>query len=274
MLVTVLDVANGSGNGKKKAKDDDSAAKEPLRDVAKSVVTAAGEAGAKGKDIPKVDVIVRKHDVAPEEAIATEARRGYDLLVVGVDDTAAKGGGFHATLSNLVRNFTGSLAVVVARGAHETDPMAAIKKVLVPVTGNENARRGAEVAITLAHAAHAPAATLSIISRSGKNRRQSRRETEAVADEIKRVASYLQTKIKSSIRTDDDPGDAILKAIPREGADMVAIGVSRRPGDQLSFGGVADALLKDAKCSLIFIAPQTRGAVRSAAKGPEQAAAG
>ncbi|MBW8903183.1 MAG: universal stress protein, partial [Bradyrhizobium sp.] len=209
----------------------------------------------------------------PGEAIATEARRGYDLLVVGVDDAAAKRGGFHDTLSALVRNFEGSLAIAVARDAHQKDDAGGIAKVLVPVTGNENARRGAEVAITLAQAAHAPASTLSIISRTTKNRQQSRRETEAVTDEIKKIATYLKVKIKSEIRTDDDAADAILKAVKREKADLVAMGVSRRPGDQLSFGGIADTLLEEADCSLLFIAPQARGAVKSAPKGPEQAAA-
>ena len=46
-------------------------------------------------------------------------------------------------------------------------------------------------------------------------RQQLRRETEAVTDEIKKIATYLKAKIKSEIRTDDDAADAILKAIKR-----------------------------------------------------------
>jgi Kef-type K+ transport system membrane component KefB/nucleotide-binding universal stress UspA family protein len=269
MPVTILDVSavkkktDGNGN---ETKENESAIRE-------LVVAAAKEASAKREESPTIDVIVRKHDVAPDEAIVTEARRGYDLLVVGIDDAVAKRGGFHDTLSTLVRNFEGSIAIAIARGAHQENAAAPVAKVLAPVTGNENARRGAEVAITLAQAAHAPASTLSIISRSANNRQQLRRETEAVADEIKKIAAYLKAKIKSEIRTDDDAANAILKAIKREKADLVAIGVSRRPGDQLSFGGVADTLLKEADCSLMFIAPQARAAVKSAPKGPEQAAA-
>jgi nucleotide-binding universal stress UspA family protein len=269
MPVTILDVSaikkktNGNGN---EARENGSA----VRDI---VVAAAKESSAKRDEPPTIDVIVRKHDVSPDEAVATEAGRGYDLLVVGIDNVLTKRGGFHEMLSNLVRNFEGSIAIAIARGSHRQDPAAPIDQFLVPVTGNENARRGAEVAITLAQAAHAPASTLSIVSRSAKNRQQVRRETEAVTDEIKKIATYLKAKIKSEIRTDDDAGDAILKAIKREKADLVAIGVSRRPGDQLSFGAVADTLLKEADCSLMFIAPQARGAVKSAPKGPEQAAA-
>jgi len=274
MPVTVLDLG-----ALKQKKNGDSAAGEgeQIEDEAAAlrvlVVAAAEEAGAGREEPPTIDVIVRKHDVPPEEAIATEARRGYDLLVVGIEDAVPKGGGFHDRLSRLVQKFEGSLAIAIARGAHAEDPAAELGRVLIPVTGNENARRGAEVAITLAQAAHARASALSIISRSAKNRQQVRRETEAVTAEVKRMSKYLEAKIKTDVRTDDDAGDAILKAIKREGADLVAMGVSRRPGDRLSFGGVADTLLKDADCSLMFIAPQARAAVRSAPKGPEQAAA-
>ena len=261
--VTVLDVAK---NEKKAAED------KPPADFIEPVVSAAEQAGAKKSDILKIDVIVRKHDVAPAEAIATEAQRGYDLLVVGIDEVAAKGGGFHDAVSKLVSKFEGSLAIAIARSAHRDDPAASITKVLIPVTGNENARRGAEVAITLAHAQRAQVSTLSIIGRAARNRRQLRRETQAVADEIKKIAKYHETEIKTAVRTDDDAGTAILRSIERNKSDLVAIGVSRRPGDRLSFGDVADMLLKDAECSLLFIAPQARAAARSAPKGPEKAA--
>jgi len=270
MPVTILDVSaakeNADGSGDAEQSKDKQVA---IRDI---VVAAAEQAGAKRDEPPTIDVIMRKHDVAPDEAIATEASRGYDLLIVGIEDVAARTG-FHDRISTLVRNFEGSIAIAVARGAHKEKASAPIRKVLAPVTGNENARRGAEVAITLAQAARAQASTLSIVSRSVKNRQQARRETLAVTEEIKKIANYLQAKIKSDIRTDDDAADAILKAIKRERADLVAVGVSRRPGERLSFGAVADGLLKEADCSLLFIAPQARGAVKSVPKGPEQAAA-
>src|SRR5436853_1514722 len=192
MPVTILDVSaikqktDGSGS---ETRENDPA----IREI---VVAAAEKASAKRDEPPTIDVIVRKHDVAPDEAIATEARRGYDLLVVGIDDVTARGGGFHNRLSSLVRNFEGSIAIAVARGGHTEDANAPIRRVLVPVTGNENARRGAEVAVTLAQAAHANASTLSIVSRSAKNRQQLRRETQAVTEEVKKIANYLQANIK------------------------------------------------------------------------------
>ena len=283
MPVTVLDVANGKetkdakpkkgSKGSKDKEEGEGDEKDRSRDFAHDVVAAAKEGDSGKKEVPKVDVIVRKHDVAPAEAIATEARRGYDLLVVGVDDTIAKGGGFHDNLSELVSKFEGSLAIALARGAHGEDTTAPISKVFVPVAGNENARRGAEVAITLAKAMKAKASTLSIIGRASRNKPQQRREADAVTADIKKIADYVEMKVESSVRTDDDAGDAILKAIEKDKSDLVAIGVSRRPGERLSFGDVADTLLKNAKCSLVFVAPQARAAAKSQTKGPEKAAA-
>jgi nucleotide-binding universal stress UspA family protein len=264
MPVTVLDVAN---NGTKTAEPRSEA------EIVQPLVAAAQEASAKKQALPEVDVIVRKHDVAPAEAIATEAQRGYDLLMIGIDTVTAKGGGFHGELSKLVSQFEGSVAIVDARGAHRENPTAPLGRILVPVTGNENARRGAEVAITLAHALDAEVATLSVVGKAARNRRQVRREIQAVADEIKKIANYLGAKLRTSVRTDDEAGAAILRASERDKSDLVAMGVSRRPGDRLSFGDVADTLLKDAKSSLLFIAPQARAAAKSAPKGPERAAA-
>jgi nucleotide-binding universal stress UspA family protein len=264
MPVTVLDVA---ANEKKPPEP------RPEAEIVQPVVAAAEEAGAKKQAVPEIDVIVRKHEVSPAEAIATEAERGYDLLLVGIEEVTTKGGSFHPALSRLVSQFEGSVAIVDARGAHRDDAAARIAKVLIPVTGNENARRGAEVAITLAHALHAEVSTLSVVGKAAKNRRAVRREIQAVTDEIKRVGKYLGAKIKTSVRTDDDAGGAILRASERDKSDLVAMGVSRRPGDRLSFGDMADTLLRDAKCSLLFIAPQARAAVKSSPKGPEKAAA-
>lgn len=49
--------------------------------------------------------------------------------------------------------FEGPLAIAVARGFHREEPAADTRlDILVPVTGTEYSRRGAEVALTLARA--------------------------------------------------------------------------------------------------------------------------
>jgi len=274
MPVTILALGGNARNEtSKQAAPKAEAETEWEREAAEIVRRAADASDGRKPDTPKVDVIVRKHDLAPDEALAQEARRGYDLLVIGIARVVAPRGGFHADLSQLVGKFEGSLAVVVARGGLEQDPEAKIGSLLTPVTGNENSRRGAEVALTLARSASARTAALSVTSPQARRQRQVRREAKAIAEEIERVAEQLETDVRMTNRRERDAGGAILHAVARGRHDLLVMGVSRRPGDALSFGDVADALIKDAPCSLVLVAPQMRGATKSASKGPAEAAA-
>jgi nucleotide-binding universal stress UspA family protein len=242
-------------------------------EMLKLVVAAAEVSAAENPDASKTDVILRHHDAAPEQAIAQEARRGYDILIVGIDPAASPRGGFHDDISKLVSQFEGSITIVEARGVHREDPASQISRILVPVTGNENSRRGAEIAMTLAKSSGAEVSALSVISRDAKNRQSLRDESNAVVDEIKRIAMQLGTTVQTPVRTDTAAEDAILQAVERGGFDLLVTGVSRRPGAALSFGDVAGALLEKSKCSLVFVAPQDRGATRSTTKGSDEPAA-
>jgi nucleotide-binding universal stress UspA family protein len=231
---------------------------DPAVEAVQGVVAAAGAAKPRDSIAPKIDVIKREHDAPAAEAIIAEAQRGYDLLVLGVEQITSSDGEFHSRISALTAAFEGSIAIVAARGQHERDPTRPPKKILVPITGNENSLRGAEIAMAVAKSAGAEVVALSVISPEAKNKRRGRRETEAVAKEIKKVAGHYEARVTTAVRFDVSAVDAILQMIERGKHDLVAIGVSRRPGDVLSFGEVAHSLLRSAKCSLIFIAPQVR----------------
>lgn len=275
MPVTVLGIENGIGKRAPANAAAENKQEQPSKAAeAVEVITAAAEGVESGDETtPKIDVIKRQHAAPPAEAIAEEARRGYDLLVVGVDPTVAASGGFHENVSKLVRDFEGSIAIVAARGAHEKDPISSMLKILTPVTGNENSRRGAEIAVTLAKAADAEATALSVISRGARNRRQRQREADAIVDEVAQIAAHHATKLKTTVQIDVSAEDAILQTIERDNHNLIVMGVSRRPGDSLSFGDVAAALLTGAKCSMLFISPQARAAAKSSAKGSQKAAA-
>src|SRR5207253_1267969 len=156
-------------------------------EMLKLVVAAADESAAENPDASKVDVILRHHDATPEQAVAQEARRGYDILIVGIDPAVSPRGGFHDDLSRLVSQFEGSITIVEARGVHKDDPASQLARILVPVTGNENSRRGAEVAMTLAKSSGAEVSALSVISRDAGNKQSPRYESKAVVDEIRRI---------------------------------------------------------------------------------------
>src|SRR5207245_8559113 len=75
--------------------------------------TTALEAHADDKSA-KVEVITRRHALGPE-AVAGEAGKGYDLLVVGIANTRDPNGGFSKDLALNTQSFEGTLAVVDTR---------------------------------------------------------------------------------------------------------------------------------------------------------------
>ena len=86
----------------------------------------------------------------PDQAVASEARKGYGLLMAGLHPARAEAGGFHAKIIEVAHSFEGAIAVVVARGALKENPSRARLSILVPVNGTDISRRAAEFAFALA----------------------------------------------------------------------------------------------------------------------------
>jgi hypothetical protein len=53
-----------------------------------------------------------------EEVIAEEARKGYDLLLIGVEPAVAARGEIDEKVARVAQAFEGPLAIAVARGPH------------------------------------------------------------------------------------------------------------------------------------------------------------
>jgi Kef-type K+ transport system membrane component KefB/nucleotide-binding universal stress UspA family protein len=243
-------------------------------------LTQSAEQAVGKESAADVETVAAEPDASIEEAIEKEARKGYDLLVIGVHPATSAKGGFHESVSRIARLFDGALAVVTARGPHEQGPQGSAISVLSPVTGNEVSRRGAEVAVNLAKAAGAPLAVLSVLAPGAADERErlgaARRDADEVVKEITAIAEAHEVAIKSAIRTDISAEDAILRQARAGRHNLIVLGVSRRPGETLSFGELATALLESSDRSLLFVAPSaapraggaagSKGATRSAAK--------
>jgi Kef-type K+ transport system membrane component KefB/nucleotide-binding universal stress UspA family protein len=209
-----------------------------------------------------VDVITRPHAEPNSEAIAEEARKGYDLLVVGVANTRDPKGGFSKDLSLITRGFEGPLIVV---DTHKRDPSPGLARlrhgrILVPVTGTDVSRRGVEVALALARATDAQLTALYVTRATSPATRNSaprqlaiRRAELAVMKDIAALAERYDVPLRSATRTDTAPDEAIPREAGR-GYDLVVIGVSRRPGDVLFFGNTAAAVLERSPTSNLFVA--------------------
>jgi Kef-type K+ transport system membrane component KefB/nucleotide-binding universal stress UspA family protein len=239
---------------------------EETTKVAKRKDKAADEEPAKApsedakKSQPKedrpdpVDVTVRTLDVPVHEAIKQEAERGYDLLFVGIETMRGRDG-FHREVDRIAAAFDGPLAIVVGAGEHLEQPEEGGLEMLVPVNGTDVSRRAAEIAVEMSRGVEAEITALYVASRNAKQRpgARARRQEKAILEDVKHLAELYDCKVATAIRADVDPDAAVVAAAKRNGHNLIVMGVSRRPGDQLFFGETAAGVFRDTPISVLFV---------------------
>jgi K+:H+ antiporter len=254
MPTTVMHIDTTKKTGKAAAE----VAKEKAAEAGETVKEFAGQAAPAEKpqktdDKPpesKVDISTMVEKPKPE-AIAEEAKKGYDLMIVGLDKTVARKHEFHDDVTKLAAGFEGPLAVVDARYIHREEPLPGQLNILVPVNGTDVSRRAAEVAIVLARATKAPLTALYVNPGGKKGARQ---YEEAILKDFVQLAETYELTVRTAVRDDVAPDEAILKETARRKSNLVVIGVGRRPGEKLFFGDTAAALLEKSERSLLFVA--------------------
>jgi Kef-type K+ transport system membrane component KefB/nucleotide-binding universal stress UspA family protein len=208
-----------------------------------------------------VDVTTKVSEKPVQEVIASEAKKGYDLLLVGLEKTVARKKEFHPDVNLIASEFEGPLAIVDARGAHLEDPVESKLSILAPISGTEISRNAAEVAFAIARAKKTPVTALYVAARpgNGANKRlrrsiKTRRHEEAILKDIVELADTYNVKVKTAVIGDMEAEEAILKEAKNGEHNLIVMGVSRRPGEKLFFGNTASAVLEKAEVSLMFVA--------------------
>jgi nucleotide-binding universal stress UspA family protein len=251
---------NDSKDEKAEKKKEEKKEEEKAEHAGEVVKEAAKETKSKQKDEEKVDapvdVTTIVHEAPDADVIAEEAKKGYDLLVIGLEKTVARKNEFDEGVAGIALGFEGPLLITDVRGdlAEKPDDKLSI---LVPVNGTEVSRRGAEVAITMARANKAQLSVLYVAApTSGKGRRslQSRRHEEAILKDIVVIADGYNMSIRTAVLADKAADEAIIGEAERRKHNVVVMGVGRRPGEKLFFGDTAAALLENSQHSLLFVA--------------------
>ncbi len=200
---------------------------------------------------------------AMERAVAAEAGKGYDLLLVGLETMTAPDGGFHDQVSQIAASFNGPLLTVVARGDHLERPATSGFKILLPVSGTAVSTRAAELAIAIARANNASLTALYVAATTKGERAAAGQAAETMATlpqeeaflkDIVDLAERYNVVMRTAIRGHGEPHKAILREARRGGYNLIIMGVNRRQGDALFFGNVPGAVLDQAQASLIFLA--------------------
>jgi Kef-type K+ transport system membrane component KefB/nucleotide-binding universal stress UspA family protein len=204
-----------------------------------------------------VDVTVRASEKPGEQAVANEAKKGYDLLLLGIAKPRTKSGEFAVEIERIVSAFQGPVAIVDARNHHLKDPERRLATILTPVSGTEMSRRAAELAIALSRASRGPLTALHVANTGGTRLRRWRQlpagQGRAVTAEVAEMAVRQGVKVRTSVHTNVAPDEAILAETKRTSYDLLVMGVSRRPGNNLFFGDTAAAVFLAARPSLLFL---------------------
>jgi Kef-type K+ transport system membrane component KefB/nucleotide-binding universal stress UspA family protein len=224
--------------------------------VVKNAAKATAEIDEESKG--DVDVTTRARQRKAGDAVVDEARKGFDLLLVGMDKVTGGGDGFDAKVRDLTAGFEGPLAIVVAKGRHLKPPETNNFKILVPVSGTAVSRRGAEIAVALARLGNTGLRLVYVSARRDKGVRRGNGSVsvlneEAILKDAAALAARYDVDVTTSLRVNTAPEDAIVQEIRTSGADLVVMGVDRIQGDVLNFGSVAAAVLGKSKASVLLI---------------------
>ncbi|MCK1620238.1 cation:proton antiporter [Bradyrhizobium sp. 159] len=246
--ITVLHIGE---RAKEKDKGEDESHEAVVKKAAETV-SASGDGNA-----GSVDVVTRARRAELAETIADEARKGFDLLVVGIDKVAAAKDRFNRKIEDIAAEFEGPLAIVAAKGKHLKQPIPDALNILVPVSGSGISKRGAEVAVALAQAGSGSLRVIYVATTrdKGAQRGTSRglsQETGILKDTSDLAARY-DVDITTTLRVNRAPEAAILREIDTTDVDLVVMGVDRIEANHLSFGGVAAAVLRQSKASVLLV---------------------
>jgi nucleotide-binding universal stress UspA family protein len=197
-----------------------------------------------------------------ERAIAAEAHKGYGLLLIGCEP-AAVGTGFTPQIRQTAHGFPGPFAIAIARGQLRRSAVAPLH-VLVTVSGTRVSRQGAEIAISLAHASRGSVTALYVgASRAGSVWRMHFGEAlappgyaDAVVREIMEMGEHYGIDVHGAIRQSGSVRNAVLRELARGPHNLLVMGVSPRPGDQLFLGEMAAEMLGRAGTSMLFVCPE------------------
>ena len=194
--------------------------------------------------------------VPAAETITEEARKGFDLLIVGLKETHDEEGVFDVSITRLAKDFTGPLAILVSNESNALPSLSNRLRILVPVNGTPTARNAAEVAFAIARPTGAAVTALYVSAGSDFSQRAhaiTRLQEEAVLKDIADLGERYKVTVRTALQPKVAADDAILK-IAASGHALIIMGVGRRPGEQLYFGNTASAILKKWKGTALLVA--------------------
>jgi nucleotide-binding universal stress UspA family protein len=237
---------------------------EKSGDLVKQSVESASRLTQSGTDLftPTTPVLITNQasSVDSSEAVLTEAKKGYDIIFLGLESALGNNGrkSYDASVEKIVQNFAGATAIASAKGSSLTKSPPTPMNILVPTTGTDYSRRAAEIAIAIARASHSSVTALHVSPPTDEGsllRRplELRRAGRALVRDVQELGEREGVAVKGLVKVRRVPEAAIVRQIERGRHNLVVLGVKARPGERLFFGHRIAALLESTPCSVLVI---------------------
>jgi len=212
---------------------------------------------------PEIDLIARNSVDSAEDAVAREGKKGYGLLVVGMEPLLSGPTQVNPTITRIAQEFERAVCIVHARGRDAHNPASAGRRVLFPVIGAAYSREAADFALALAQTSGARVTALYVATASERpswRRRLTRSwrladAADSVLRDVVDLARHYALRVDTAIDARAVPADAILHELRTGRHDLLVMGdVGTPPGDALFSGTLPAAVLERADCSILLLA--------------------
>ncbi len=200
-------------------------------------------------------------DAQPMEAIGREAKRRYDLLILGTSHVSGSSEVvFNPMVDALMR--LGPCPTLVVRGQtlHEQWPP---RKILVRATGTGAARNAADLAFGLAGSHGAEVILLHVVvppadphhlDARGRDLERQLRVGHEIVDSLAELGAARGINIDPEVRLGSAEDTVLLEVARSREVDLIVVGSHLRPSsDKLYLGVRVERILREATCPVLVI---------------------
>ena len=194
----------------------------------------------------------------PAEAILEEARRGYDLIVLGAPEQREASSVIFAPLIDYLVRFS-TVPTLIVRGA-DVRPNWEPRRILVPTNGAAVARHAAALAFQIAtpldrvFVLNVVEQRASLVPPAHSSAYEDRlRIAEDITGALVRLGEQAGIPAEFAVESAPSPEEGILDFATRNAMDLIVLGTDLRPdSERLYLGPRVEAILEAASCPVVI----------------------
>lgn len=197
---------------------------------------------------------------SPLEKILEEAKKDYDLLVIGATEKQKNSDiVFNKSIDNLIR-FSPCPSIIVQ--GHKRIEQGRLKRILIPTDGSKASKRAAEIGFAIAenddevHILRVIEEKTTLDEFDIKDHLLERQinYAEEIVNEFRVIGESLSVHTFTKIELGDNPESVILKIANENKFDLVILGSDIRPGsDKLYLGPRVEKILDNCTCPVVVV---------------------